>query len=117
MNYANDLSQSTAELHNLIMAHPKVREHPKGHSQYVLRYRTDEGLEFAVEKRVHTPKLYFNRAVADGRINDLNPEWWPAGKGRNSNLNSLETFRGKPLARLPIASLEVARKALAACLD
>ena len=118
MTYASGLAQQTAELHSLIINHPAIAEHPKGHSKYVLRYRTSCGAELAVEKRAGTPLLYFTRSLAEGRINNLNPEWLPASKkGRNSNLNTLETFRSQPLARLRVTTLETARKALDACVS
>ncbi len=118
MDYTTGLSRQTAELHSLISNHPNIAHHPKGHSKYVLRYRTTCGAEIAVEKRAGTPLLYFTRALADGRINDLNPEWLPASKeGRNSNLNTLETFRNQPLARLRISTLNTAREALSACVS
>lgn len=118
MNYAFGLAQQTDELHSLIINHPAIAEHPKGHSKYVLRYRTSCGAEIAIEKRAGTPLLYFTRLLADGRIDDLNPEWLPASKGgRNSNLNTLETFRNQSLARLRVTTLETARKALDACVS
>ncbi|VWX57303.1 hypothetical protein [Sphingorhabdus sp. 109] len=118
MHYTTGLSRQTAELHSLIISCVNIDEHPKGHSKYVLRYRTTCGAELAVEKRARTPLLYFSRAVADGRIDDLEPELLPASKeGRNSNLNTLETFRNKPLARLRVTTLETARKALDACVS
>lgn len=74
MNYASGLAQQTAELHSLIVNHPAIAEHPKGHSNYLLRYRTSCGAEIALEKRAGAPLLYFTRSLAEGRINDLNPE-------------------------------------------
>lgn len=118
MNHATGLSKQTAELHSIIISRVDIDEHPKGHSKYVLRYRTTCGAELAVEKRAKTPLLYFTHAVANGRIDHLNPEWLPASmKGRNSNLNTLQTFRNKPLARLRVTTLETARKALDACVS
>lgn len=118
MNYTYGLPRQTAELHSLIISHPNIAEHPKGHSKYVLRYRASCGAELAVEKRAGTPLLYLSRSLAEGRINDLNPEWLPASKeGRNSNLNTLETFRNQPLARLRVITLETARKALDVCVS
>ena len=118
MNHATGLSKQTGELHSLIISYADIDEHPKGHSKYVLRYRTTCGVELAVEKRVGTPLLYFTHTVANGWIDDLAPEWLPASKeGRNSNLNTLETFRNKPLARLRVTTLETARKALDACVS
>lgn len=118
MKYTSDLSPSTASLHNLLMKDQRIEEHPKGHSQYVLRYRTKTGQEIAVEKRVKTPLLYFTRSLADERLTGFDLEYIPATKGgRNSNLNTLETFRGKPLACLRVNELETARKALEACVS
>ncbi len=118
MNYTNGLARQTAELHSFLINHPSIETHPKGHSRYVLRYRTNCGHEIAVEKRKGPPLLYFTRLLAEGRISDLNPDWVPAGKkGRNSNLNTLETFRDKPLARLRVSTLDTARKALEACVS
>ncbi|MBS1983297.1 MAG: hypothetical protein JST16_03920 [Bdellovibrionales bacterium] len=71
-----------------------------------------------MEKRAGAPRLYFTRSLAEGRINHLDPEWLPASKeGRNSNLNTLETFRNQSLARLRVTTLETARKALDACVS
>lgn len=118
MSHTSELGQQTAELHTLIVSKPNISEHPKGHTHYLLRYRTHCGHEIAVEKRVGVPRLYFTRSLAEGRINDLDPEWLHASKmGRNSNLNALETFCNKPLARLRVTTLETARKALDACVS
>lgn len=118
MDHTTGLGRQTAELHTLLVSHRNVVEHPKGHSKYVLRYRTACGHEVAVEKRAGTPLLYFTRSLAEGRINDLTPDWLPGSKtGRNSNLNTLETFRNKPLARLRVTTLDTARRALDACVS
>lgn len=117
MKYTTDLSPSTASLHNLLMKDPRFEEHPKGHSQYVLRYKTKTGHEIAVEKRVKTPLLYFTRSLADARLAGFDLEYVPATKGRNSNLNTLDTFRAKPLACLRVNELETARRALDACVS
>lgn len=118
MKYIADLSPPTASLHKLLINDPRVEEHPKGHSQYVLRYRTKTGHEIAVEKRVKTPLLYFTRSLADDRLTGFDLEYVPATKGgRNSNLNTLETFRAKPLACLRVNELETARRALDACVS
>lgn len=118
MSYTSDLARQTAELHSLMLKHPNIDEHPKGHSKYVLRYRTTCGTELAVEKRAETPLLYLPRSLAEMRIRDLDLEWLPASKeGRNSNLNTLETFRNQPLARLRVTTLDTARKALDACVS
>jgi len=118
MKHTADLSPPTASLHSLLMGNPAVEEHPKGHSQYVLRYRTTAGHEIAVEKRVKTPLLYFTRSLADARLAGFDLEYVPATKGgRNSNLNTLDTFRAKPLACLRVTELDTARKALEACVS
>lgn len=118
MDFTSNLGRQTAELHNLLSSHPQVQEHPKGHSKYVLRYQTDLGHEIAVEKRAGIPLLYFTRTLADARLDGFDLEYVAAGKeGRNSNLNTLDTFRAKPLARLRVTELETARKALAACVS
>ena len=118
MDHTTGLSRQTAELHSLIINDGRIKEHPKGHSQYVLRYVTSHGAEIAVEKRKGIPLLYFSHALADGRINHLNPEWLPASKqGRNSNLNVLQSFYNHPLARLRVTTLDTARKALDACVS
>lgn len=118
MDHTTALGKQTAELHSLILAHPKIGAHPKGYSKYILRYRTNCGHEIAVEKRKGRPRLYFTQAVADGRLADLNPEVVLAStKGRNSNLNAMETFRNKPLARLDVTTLETVRKAFDACVS
>lgn len=118
MTYTTGLALQTAQLHSLIMSHDKIDEHPKGHSAYLLRYRTTLGGEIAVEKRKGTPLLYFSKALAESLIDDLMPEWLPAGTTRrNSNLNTLETFKNKPLARLRVTTLDTARKALDACVS
>ena len=118
MHYYSGLGRQTAELHSLILNHPNIYEHPKGHSKYTLRYRTSCGSEIAVEKRAGIPLLYFTRSLAEGRINGLNPDWLPASlKGRNSNLNTRETFRNQSLARLRVTTLYTARKALDACVS
>lgn len=116
MDYTADLGKQTAELHSLILNNDRIAEHPKGHSSKVLRYRTACGAEIAVEKRTGTPLLYFTRAFAEDRIGGMEFEWLPASReGRNSNLNTLETFRNRPLARLRVSTLDTARKALHAC--
>lgn len=118
MKHTADLSPPTASLHSLLMGNPAIKEHPKGHSQYVLRYRTTTGHEIAVEKRVKTPLLYFTRSLADARLAGFDLEYVPATKGgRNSNLNTLDTFRAKPLACLRVTELDTARKALEACVS
>lgn len=118
MSYTSNLPKQTAELHNLLTAHPRIEEHPKGHSKYVLRYRTDLGHEIAVEKRAKAPLLYFTRALADARLAGFDLDYFPATKeGRNSNLNTLDTFRAKPLACLRVNELETARKAIEACVS
>lgn len=118
MDYTSGLARQTADLHALLISHDSIAEHPKGHTKKVLRYRTTLGAEIAVEKRGGPPQLYFTRALADGRINGLQPDWLPASKtGRNANLNALETFRGNALARLRITSLDTARKAIDACVS
>lgn len=118
MDFTSNLGRQTAELHNLLRSHPQVQEHPKGHSKYVLRYQTDGGHEIAIEKRVGVPLLYFTRKLADACLGGFDLEYVAAGKeGRNSNLNTLDTFRAKPLARMRVTELETARKALAACVS
>ena len=117
MNYTSGLGRQTAELHNLILSYPYVAEHPDGHTKYVLRYRTSAGTEIAVEKRVGSPLLYFTRALAEGRIDHLDPQWLPASKtGRNHNLNTLKTFVNQSLARLRVPTLDTARYALDTCI-
>ncbi|MFT5329982.1 MAG: hypothetical protein ACI9KA_001059 [Parasphingorhabdus sp.] len=118
MSYTDNLKRQTAELHALIIKNDHIVEHPKGHSAKVLRYRTSCGSEIAVEKRAGTPLLYFTRSLAEGRLDAMAPDWLPASKtGRNSNLNTLDTFRNKPLARLRVITLDTARKALDACVS
>lgn len=118
MSYTTGLARETADLHSLLVNHWNIVEHPKGHSKYVLRYRTGCGHELAVEKRAGTPLLYFTRSLAGGRIDHLAPDWLPAGTtGRNSNLNTLETFRNQALARLRVTTLDTARSALDACVS
>ena len=118
MDHTIGLAKQTAELHSMLMSDKRIEAHPAGHSAKVLRYRTRCGQEIAVEKRIGAPVLYFTRSAAEGRIDDLAPDWLPAGRnGRNSNLNVLETFRDRPLARLRVTTLETARKALDACVS
>lgn len=118
MIYTSNLPKQTAELHNLLTAHPRVEEHPKGHSKYVLRYQTDLGHEIAVEKRAKAPLLYFTRELADACLAGFELDYFPATKeGRNSNLNTLDTFRAKPLACLRVNELETARNAIEACVS
>lgn len=115
-DYTANLGRETAAMHDYIMGSGRAVEHPKGHSQYLLRYRTHSGVELAVEKRAGAPILYFAHVAADGRINHLSPELMPASTtGRNSNLNTLQTFRGRALARLKIATPAIGREAFDAC--
>ena len=118
MPYTTGLARQTAELHLFLSEHPSIDPHPKGHSKYVLRYRSKCGHEIAVKKRVGAPLLYVTRTLAEGRLDGLDPEWLPASNsGRNSNLKTLESFRNQPLARLRVTSLDTARKAIEACVS
>lgn len=116
MDKISDLARQTAELHALITGYHFIREHPKGHSAKMLRYLANSGAELAVEKRKGTPLLYLTRATADGRIDQAELEWVSASRtGRNSNLNTLESFRDSPLARVRVTTLDTARRAIEAC--
>lgn len=118
MTHTQNLFRQTAELHSLISGLEHVADHPKGHTKKLLRYRSTCGAEIAVEKRQGVPLLYFSRTVAGNRLDTLLPEWVEAGTtGRNSNLNSMETFKNKALARLRVTTLDTARKALDACVS
>lgn len=118
MNHTANLARQTAELHSLIIGSDRIVQHPKGHTAKVLRYRTACGIEIAVEKRAETPLLYFTQALAEQRLVGLDYDRVAAGtEGRNSNLNALDTFRNRPLARLRVTTLDTARKALTACVS
>ena len=117
-DYTADLGRETAAMHAYIMEGGRAVEHPKGHSQYMLRYRTPCGTEVALEKRKGAPLMYFARGVAEGRIDHLSPDWLPASDiGRNSNLKPLDTFRGRALARLRVSTPELGRAAFDACVN
>lgn len=115
-NYTANLGRETAAMHDYIMGSGWAVEHPKGHTKKVLRYRTPCGTEVAVVKSFGAPTIYFARIVADGRIDHLSPEFMPASTtGRNSNLNAMETFGGRALARLKVSTPELGREAFDAC--
>jgi hypothetical protein len=115
-DHTANLGRETAAMHAYIIESVRAAEHPKGHTKKVLRYRTPCGIDVAVMKSLGAPSLYVARVVAEGRINHLSPEFMPAGRtGRNSNLNAMETFRDRALAKLKITTPEIGRAAFDAC--
>ena len=115
-DYTANLGRETAAMHDYIMGSGRAIEHPKGHTKKVLRYRTLNGSDVALVKSLGAPCIYFARVVADGRINHLSPEFMHASTtGRNSNLNAMETFRNRELARLKITTPAIGREAFDAC--
>lgn len=117
-DYTANLGRETAAMHDYVMASGRAVEHPKGHRKHLLRYLTPFNVEVAIEKRKGRPVMYFSSDVARGRIDHLSPDWMPASKtGRNSNLNAMETFANRPLARLEITTPEIGREAFDACMN
>lgn len=81
--------------------------HEKGHSAKVFRYRLAGGCEVAVEKRKGTPILYVPAAALSSQATGITGLTMVAAgrEGRNSNLNTLDSFRDQALWRLPVQSM------------
>jgi hypothetical protein len=94
--------------------------HPVDHSEYLLRYRTSAGTPFAIGRTSQSIVRFwlsandrFRRAIeAEGFVcTRSEPKPIVHGKratGRNSNLDQIEEFKGKPLYWVPLASAKEA---------
>lgn len=83
--------------------------HPAGHSEYLLRYRTATGIPFAIGRTASSGvRIWmsasdrFKSAIeGDGfacsRSEPKPVESGRRGTGRNSNLDQIPEFKGKPL--------------------
>lgn len=102
--------------------------HPAGHSEYLLRYVTSNGTPFAVGRTASNGVRFWipaderlrSRIEAEGFICKKSepkpPEYGKSATGRNSNLDRIPEFKGKPVFWLKVTTpgdaLRVASKLL-----
>src|SRR5574338_737667 len=89
-----------------------------GHTQYLLRYRTNTGVPFAVGRTAKTGVLFW--LSADERFRtSIEARGWQVEKsepipkkngkratGRNSNLDQIPEFKGRPLWKTKVATAD-----------
>lgn len=92
------------------------REHEKGSTRKVFRYRLPCGTEIAVEKRQGAPKLYIAASKLPAARRAAFELQVVAGTrtGRNSNLNALDSFRDHVLLSMRVRALADVDKIIAA---
>lgn len=107
MTTSSAISSETAILDRYLRQVHAAREHEKGNTLKVLRYRLPTGAEIAVERRKGTPKLYIAESLLPAhRCGPLELQIVAACRdGRNSNLNALDSFRDHSLLALRVETL------------
>lgn len=97
------LEGPTAECIAIIEADPRYRVHPKGHSRKLFRYENvRNGNAIAVERRKGPPVLYVRHSnvSAAPEILEQGRLIGSAPTGRNSNLNTIDSFKDEELVAI-----------------
>ena len=84
----------------LVATDSRFRPHPKGHSRKLMRFETVRGgRALAIEKRKGAPVVYISRRDAEGgdQVMALGRVIGSAPTGRNSNLNTIDSFKNEEL--------------------
>lgn len=105
----------TAQIDRHIRSQLGACDHEKGGTKKMLRYRLLSKIEIALEKRKGRPLLYV--AVADlGSFPSIDIDWnliEASKKGRNSNLNAMDSFKNAQLYRFEVGSVGDVDKVIA----
>ena len=102
---SNPVRSLTEQIHEHLSKLPTIRAHPIGHTSKLYRYRFDDGLEVALEKRIGEPWLYLRKENAPETAHVEYVDVEGSKQGRNSNLNALPTFADQSLRKFRLTSL------------